>query len=90
MKRSVLTRAALVAGITAFSLSATATENVSTSATHKVCYYKLTAAHSDSTAPLWETKTVRSWQNCPPSWTIAGPGGWAPGGVYIYQYYTFR
>ncbi|MBQ4812927.1 hypothetical protein A7985_02995 [Pseudoalteromonas luteoviolacea] len=90
MKTSAFMRAALVAGVAAFSLSATATENSSSSATYKVCYYKLTAAHSNSTAPLWETKTVRASQKCPPSWTIAGPGGWAPGGVYIYQYYTFR
>ncbi|MBQ4839627.1 MULTISPECIES: hypothetical protein [Pseudoalteromonas] len=90
MNKKTLMLSALMAGAVTFGHSANASENINSSATYKVCHYKLTAAHNDSTAPLWETKTVRPWQNCPPSWTIAGPGGWAPGGVYIYQYYTYR
>ncbi|MAD90304.1 MAG: hypothetical protein ACPGVL_17655 [Pseudoalteromonas spongiae] len=60
-----------------------------TDVAYKTCHYKLMYAHSNSTAPAWETKTVLASNSCPASWTIPGPYGHAPGGVYIHQHDTF-
>ena len=56
---------------------------------YKRCHYRLTASAPNSDAPEWETRVVLSTQSCPANWTIAGPSGQAPGGVYMHQHNSY-
>ncbi|TQF70942.1 hypothetical protein [Pseudoalteromonas luteoviolacea] len=78
-------------GCAAMSLSAKGLAGGSSNshATYQKCFYRLSHAPKDSTAPIWQSKTVLASQSCPPSWTIVSDKGRNPAGVYIYLYSTF-
>ncbi|AOT08495.1 hypothetical protein [Pseudoalteromonas luteoviolacea] len=65
-------------------------EKENQNARYKVCHYKLTAAKTALSYPLWERKKRYTWQNCPMSWTISKSKGQKPVGVYIYLYTTYH
>ncbi|MCF6440708.1 hypothetical protein L1077_14830 [Pseudoalteromonas luteoviolacea] len=73
-----------------FSASALSSDKEAANASYKVCHYKLTSAKSNSTYPSWEKKTVRPWQVCPPSWTVAAPNSKITVGIYVYLFTTYR